>query len=51
MKSSREQKGGERMTTKEIKEKLLEMIESGSEEDLKELAETLMKLLKEEKKQ
>lgn len=39
------------MTTKEIKEKLLEMIESGSEEDLKELAEMLMKLLKEEKKQ
>jgi len=39
------------MTTDEMKERLLEMIEEGSEEELKELAETLMKLLKEEKKQ
>ena len=39
------------MTTKEIKEKLLEMIESGSEEDLKELAETLMQLLKKEREE
>lgn len=37
------------MTTNEMKERLLEMIESGSEEDLKELAETLMELLKKEK--
>lgn len=38
------------MTGNEIKEKLLRMIENGSEEDLKELAEKLMKLLEEENK-
>ena len=37
------------MTPKEMKEQLLRMIENGSEEDLKELAEELMKLLKEQK--
>lgn len=37
------------MTTKEIKEELLKMIESGSEEELKELAETLKELLKKER--
>jgi hypothetical protein len=41
--------GGEKVTTKEMKEQLLRMIENGSEEDLKELAEELMKLLKEQK--
>ena len=39
------------MTTNEMKERLIKMIEEGSEEELKELAETLMELLKEEKKQ
>ena len=37
------------MTPKEMKEQLLKMIENGSEEDLKELAEELMKRLKEER--
>ena len=37
------------MTTKEIKEELLKMIENGSEEELKELAETLKELLKKER--
>ena len=37
------------MTTQEMREQLIRMIESGSEEDLKELAEELMRLLKEKK--
>lgn len=37
------------MTGNEIKERILRMIENGSEEDLKELAEKLMKLLEEER--
>lgn len=37
------------MTAQEMREQLIRMIEEGSEEDLKELAEELMRLLKEKK--
>ena len=39
------------MTSQEIKEQINELIENGSEEELMKLAETLLKLLKEEKNQ